>query len=60
MPLFGKKKSQDKKLRSEPEEYVVCPHCYLDFPVEQVRRSGGICPSCKGQIDLEKARRAYL
>lgn len=61
MPLFGKKKlegKQDKK--EEPEEYVICPHCYLDYTVEQVRQAGGLCPSCKGKIDLEKQPRAHI
>jgi uncharacterized protein YbaR (Trm112 family) len=60
MPLFGKKKSREEKPEKKPEEHVICPHCYLDFPVERVREAGGVCPSCKGEIDLDKARRAYL
>ena len=54
MPLFGKKKSKDKSKKKEPEEFVICPHCYLDYTVKQVQESGGICPSCKGKIDLDK------
>ena len=61
MPLFGKKKSKDEKDRKkEPAEYVICPHCYLDFTVKQVQQAGGACPSCKGEIDLAKLPRARL
>ena len=64
MPLFGKKKSKDKKdekgQQKAPKEYVICPHCYLDFTVKQIEQAGGACPSCKGEIDLEKLPRARL
>jgi uncharacterized paraquat-inducible protein A len=61
VPLFGKKKPKDEKSKKkEAKEYVICPHCYLDFAVEKVQQAGGICPSCKGKIDLEKQRRAQL
>jgi ribosomal protein L37AE/L43A len=59
MPLFGKKKTKDEEGK-EKEEHVVCPHCYLDFTVERVQQAGGVCPSCKGKIDLDKLPRAYL
>ena len=62
MPLFGRKKSKGEqgKKKEPAEEYVICPHCYLDFTVEQVRKAGGACPSCKGKIDLEKQPRAHI
>ena len=65
MPLFGRKKSKrertgDKDKEKPSPEYVICPHCYLDFTVEQVQQAGGVCPSCKGKIDLEKLPRGYL
>lgn len=61
MSLFGRKRpAEDKGEKKPAEEFVVCPHCYLDFTVEQVRQAGGICPSCKGKIDLEKAPRARM
>jgi ribosomal protein L37AE/L43A len=60
MPLFGKKKPKDDKKAEKKEEHVICPHCYLDFTVERVQQAGGICPSCKGEIDLEKLPRARL
>ncbi len=59
MPLFGKK-SKDEEKSQEPEEFVICPHCYVDFTVKQVQQSGGTCPSCKGEIDLDKISRAKL
>jgi ribosomal protein L37AE/L43A len=60
MPLFGKKRPKDDKKVGKKEEHVICPHCYLDFTVERVQKAGGICPSCKGEIDLEKLPRARL
>ncbi|MCL6431130.1 MAG: hypothetical protein K6V36_09760 [Anaerolineae bacterium] len=61
MPLFGKKKPQEDKGSEEPrEEYVICPHCYLDFTVQQVQQAGGICPSCKAKLDLDRLPRARL
>jgi transcription initiation factor IIE alpha subunit len=60
MPLFGKKKSKDKSEKEEPKEFVICPHCYLDYAVEQIQESGGACPSCKGEIDLDKLPRAQM
>jgi len=61
MPLFGKKKAQDKQSeRKAPEEFVICPHCYLDFTVKQIQASGGVCPSCHGKIDLDKLPRAQM
>ena len=59
MPLFGKKKTKDEESKKK-EEHVICPHCYLDFTVERVQQAGGVCPSCKGKIDLDKLPRAYL
>ena len=59
--LFGKKKPKDEKEEKEQtEEFVICPHCYLDYTVEQVLESGGVCPSCKGEIDLDKLPRALV
>lgn len=60
MSLFGKKKPKDDKETEKTEEHVICPHCYLDFTVERVQQAGGICPSCKGKIDLDKLPRARL
>jgi len=61
MPLFGRKKPKDDRgQQKEPKEYVICPHCYLDFTVKQIEQTGGVCPSCKGKIDLEKLPRAHL
>jgi len=57
--LFGKKKPTEKK-EKEKEQYVICPHCYLDYTVEQIQQTGGVCPSCKGKIDLTKHPRAHL
>jgi len=59
MPLFGKKKPKEGK-EKEKEEHVICPHCYLDFTVERIQQAGGICPSCKGKMDLDKLPRAQL
>jgi ribosomal protein L37AE/L43A len=58
MPLFGKKKKDGEKAEKPKEEHVICPHCYLDFEVERIREAGGVCPSCKGTIDLDKLPRA--
>jgi uncharacterized CHY-type Zn-finger protein len=61
--IFGKKKTQPKpeeKKETVKEEHVICPHCFLDYTVEQVQKAEGICPSCKGKIDLEKLPRAAL
>ncbi len=61
MPLFGKKKPKNRRSKNkEPEEFVICPHCYLDYTVKQIQESGGTCPSCKGRIDLNKLPRAQL
>lgn len=61
MFLFGKKKDQpEQKKEQKKEEHVICPHCYLDYTVEQVQKAGGVCPSCKGKIDLDKVPRAAL
>ncbi len=60
MPLFGKKKKEEGEGKKEKVAHVICPHCYLDFEVEQIEQAGGVCPSCKGKIDLEKAPRAYM
>ncbi len=59
MPLFGKKKDKKDK-QKEPKEFIICPHCYLDYTVKQIQESGGMCPSCKGQIDLDKLPRAQM
>jgi transcription initiation factor IIE alpha subunit len=58
MKLFGKKKKSEKK--EEKTEYVICPHCFLDYSVEDIIEAGGICPSCKGKIDLNNLPRAAL
>jgi transcription initiation factor IIE alpha subunit len=59
--LLGKKKPQDTHdEKKEREEFVICPHCYLDYTVKQVQESGGVCPSCKGEIDLDKLPRAQI
>lgn len=60
MPLFGRKKSKKEEVEKEKEEYVICPHCYVDYTVKQIREAGGICPSCDRKIDLEKLPRARL
>jgi len=67
MSLFGKKKAEAKaepkkeeKKEEKKEAHVICPHCYLDYTVEQVQKAGGVCPSCKGKIDLAKLPRAAL
>lgn len=61
MPIFGKKEKPGEEPAKKPqEEYVICPHCYVDYSVEQIRKAGGVCPSCKGKIDLEKIPRARL
>ena len=60
MFLFKKKVKDDGDKKKEPEEHVICPHCYLDYTVEQVQKAGGTCPSCKGKIDLDKLPRAKL
>lgn len=59
MPLFGKKKDKEKK-EKKTTEYVICPHCYLDYEVEDIQAAGGKCPSCKGEIDLDKLPRAAM
>lgn len=51
------KKKTEKK---EKKEYVICPHCFLDYPVEDIIEAGETCPSCKGKIDLSKQPRAAL
>lgn len=60
MPLFGKKKKSEEEKDKKKEEHVICPHCYLDFTVERVQKAGGVCPSCKGKMDLDKLPRAQL
>ena len=61
MFLFGKKKGEpEQKKEQKKEEHVICPHCYLDYTVEQVQKAGGVCPSCTGKIDLDKIPRAAL
>lgn len=59
MPLFGKSKDRPKKEKKKTE-YVICPHCYLDYEVEDIQAAGGKCPSCKGEIDLDKLPRAAM
>jgi len=59
MRLFGKKQDGQKE-KKEPEPIVICPHCYLDYTVEQVLQAGSVCPSCKGKIDLSKHPRAHM
>jgi len=59
--IFGKKKSEDDKAKKRAsEEFIICPHCYVDYTVKQIQESGGACPSCKGEIDLDKIPRAQL
>jgi uncharacterized protein YbaR (Trm112 family) len=62
MPLFGRKKTDEgkEKKKNEREERVICPHCFVDFPVSRIEQAGGVCPSCKGKIDLDKLPRAQL
>ncbi|MDI7275219.1 MAG: hypothetical protein QME94_04500 [Anaerolineae bacterium] len=61
MALFGKKKPPEDKGAKQPrEEFVICPHCYLDFTVQQIEQAGGLCPSCKGKLDLDRLPRARL
>jgi ribosomal protein L37AE/L43A len=59
MPLFGRKKSEPKE-KKQAEEHIICPHCFTDFTVSRVQEAGGVCPSCKGKIDLDKIPRARL
>ena len=59
--LFGEKKPKgEKEINEKTEEFVICPHCYVDYTVKQVQESGGTCPSCKGEIDLDKLPRAQV
>ncbi|MGD1992822.1 MAG: hypothetical protein PVI59_06480 [Anaerolineae bacterium] len=60
MRLFGRKKSKKEKAEGEQEEYVICPHCYVDYSVKQIQDAGGVCPSCKGEIDLDRIPRAKM
>lgn len=60
MRLFGRRKSEKEKVEEKKEEFVICPHCYVDYTVEQIQKAGGICPSCKGEIDLDRIPRAQL
>jgi len=62
MPLFGKKKPSEEGKKKEKAKiaHVVCPHCFVDFELEDVEKTGGVCPSCKGKMDLEKLPKAYL
>ena len=59
MRLFSRKKPKEKENDQKlPEQYVICPHCYVDLTVERVQQAGGACPSCRGKIDLDKISRA--
>ena len=64
MPLFGRKRKPKTEKGdqggTQPGGFVICPHCYVDLTVEQVREAGGVCPSCKGKIDLERQPRAHI
>ncbi|MBN1315097.1 MAG: hypothetical protein JXA42_06500 [Anaerolineales bacterium] len=60
MKLFRKKKKSEKEENSVKSEYVICPHCFLDYTVEDIIEAGEVCPSCKGKIDLDKLPRAAM
>lgn len=63
MGLFKKKgsdKPEPKKETKPKEEHVICPHCFVDHTVQAVQEAGGVCPSCKGKIDLDRIPRAAL
>lgn len=63
MGLFKRKTEDKPKAEEKPkvkEEHIVCPHCFVDHTVQAVQEAGGVCPSCKGKIDLDKIPRAAL
>ncbi len=56
----GDDKPEQKKEVKQKEEHVICPHCFVDHTVQAVQEAGGVCPSCKGKIDLDRIPRAAL
>jgi ribosomal protein L32 len=61
--IFKKKEGdQDtKKKEDQPKEaHVICPNCFMDFPVSKIVDAGNKCPSCGKAIDPDKLRKAVL